>query len=258
MNVDKGAEALECLAQEGLIQVPHGFRAFRYSLLPDFKEIADSSKHGISICLGLPQGWTNGSVYGRLLQFLGTDRSGIEDTVVGQHGLLIDEVEDFLSDAVLRVTSAYHKNMLEGMQVPGDLRGVAYQTYESSQVDFTYFLQVNGNPSHPRYLLQVDAGNPNGWRFQPKLGVLVTAHERLVLREELTIHEKILRDIIEQARVIYSFVSPELDTIVVEGKVMNTTSPVQGAVAIDLYEGYSNKQHKGLDHHHLIQSFSGQ
>lgn len=260
MNVDKGAKTLEKLAYQGLISVPYRFKTFRYSSLPNFEGIAKSAKNGISVCLGLPQVWVNGSLYGILIRFLGTERDRIEDSVVSKHDLNINKVVSALKDSVRRVTRAFYKNVLSDVSPPDDFRGVTYQSWVASQVDYSYFVQVTGPIKNPNYLIQIDVENPNGWNFEPRLSIQGNEGDfqknTCSIRGSISIDRTLLRPIQEQARKIYSAVSPQINNIVIEGKIMNNTYPTKGVIAIDLYSGYKNSNCKNLNHSDHIRLFT--
>jgi hypothetical protein len=88
------------------------------------------------------------------------------------------------------------------------------------------------------------------------LTIHATGRNNLKLNNDLSINEHMLRNIVEQACAIYSHIP--LNTIVIEGKVMNRDYPIEGVMAIDVYHGYNKRRHSGtLSHQYHIESFAG-
>jgi hypothetical protein len=129
-----------------------------------------------------------------------------------------------------------------------NINGVAYKSWNDSNIDKTFFVETRDECGNMSYFLQVADGNPNGWNFRP--------YETKEISENMT-DDTQQKEILRQTEAVYREFVPKTKNgiVVVEGKISNNSYKQKGPMIIDVYQGISQSENKSLGHARHIEAF---
>ena len=249
MNIDLGAKIMQEAATLDLIKVPANLQTFALKDTPsNLGEIADNSDYGLSCYVGLPQGLTNGSLFEVLTDLDIESKS--TNTTRKKHGLKSYEINKFIGDAIFYMQfCSYDEKVMSNTDFPNDLRCLVYESWKPENSDFSYIMQLSGDKEHPHVKLEIDKGNPNGWKIDPKY--IITLKDGVIneVKNDIEFNQETLKEVISDAQKLFYQLPSTAKGIVIEGKIMNTGYKIQGNMVIDLYEATSDiNSDVGLNH----------
>lgn len=254
MNIDEGLKIL----LKSKVKKPEKLGSFDYFNKPDFKEILKGNIKGISLYVGLKQDWMSGSLYKHLIGKKLNSKIKGEKSIISRHSMYsIQEINKFMIDSENFLKDLHKELGFKEENFQNDLRYAYYQSWNTEQTDYTYFMQISKNTNSCQTYLVIDYKNPNGWskNLKPKLKILKNNDKINILFNNINISNDLINEILSQGEIIYSNLPKEIDNIVIEGKVLNNKYQSARICAIDLYQGYFNKNPDVLTHEEHINTY---
>ncbi len=268
MNTGTGARLMVEAARLWKIRIPEAMEVFSAWELPNsIDNIIKNAEWWISLCFSINQWLENGSLdeY-RIMKLWKSDQTiskkNIKENLypqsVSTHWIHTKEMASNKEEELLRELS--HSGPWENfyfhlIDFPKNINGVLYKSRNTTQVDFTFFAQVQKNEYGNDIFIQWDEKNPD-WRTVDFKTNMVYRNGKLeILKDNLEIPESIVKKTLEMIKNMYDYAATQKDSdqFIFEGKIMNKqyyNSP--WPIIIDCYRGFPNPDYKSLDHRNLI------